>query len=247
MSRYYGLLDGLEAQKQEFDDQREVIVALIGGVGSDGSVHYGEVGSTDPAFQDSFGIGPGCEAPPPMGSSDPVQAVPPVRELALVNRYTEGNAFSVCESDYSPALDAIANRIAEQIRPACYGECAEDLDPNTPILEPECTVEESSPGDDPQPIEECLREGDAYPIDPITGGYTMPSDAVNACFAMRVDATQSTPSTADDMSFECIDGNYNLEFVIERRPGFPAAGGTTVSATCSIADSPDSTCPGIGG
>jgi hypothetical protein len=247
MSRYFGLLDGLEAQKQDYNANQELIVGLIGGVSVDGSVHYGSVGGTDPEYQNNFGIGPGCTAPPPMGSTDPVTAVPPVRERDLVNRYSEGNMFSICESDYSPALEQLANDIADHLRPACYSRCAQDLDPNTATLEPECTVEEQQPGNNEiVVVDECMREGGAYTIDLLTGGYTMPSDNVNVCHAMRIDATQSTPSTADDMSSECSDLNYNLEFVIERRPGFPAAGGTSITATCLLADSPDDTCPGIG-
>jgi hypothetical protein len=247
MSRYYGLLDGLEAQKQDFNANQEIIVGLIGGVDSQGTVHYASVAQTDPEYENNFGIGPGCMAPPPVGSTDPITAVPPVRERALVDRYSEGNMFSICESDYSPALEQIASRIADQIRPACYANCAQDTNPNTATLEPECTVEEQSPGNPATVIDECLREGDTYAIDPLTGGYTMPSDAVNVCHAMRIDASQSTPSMSDDMSLECIDGNYNLEFAIERRPGFPAAAGTTIAADCLLADSPDVTCPGIGG
>jgi hypothetical protein len=248
MSRYYGLLDGLELQKQTYSASQEVIVGLIGGVDSQGATHYASVANTDPEYENNFGIGPGCTAPPHPGQTDPVTAVPPVRIKALVNRYSEGNMYSVCDDDYSPALEAIANRIADQIGPACYGSCAQDLDPNTASLEPDCTVEQNVPGDDDiAVIDECSREGDAYIIDPLTGGYTMPSDSVNVCHAMRVDATQDTASTADDLSSECIDGNYNLEFVIERRPGFPAAGGTSISATCLLADAPDVTCPGIGG
>jgi hypothetical protein len=248
MGRYYGLLDGLEMQKQSYSPSQEVIVGLIGGVDSQGATNYASVANTDPEYENSFGIGPGCTAPPPAGQTEPVTAVPPVRIKALVNRYSEGNMYSVCEDDYSPALAAIANRIADQIGPACYGSCARDLDPNTATLEPECTVEADIPGnDDIEVIDECAREGDAYIIDPLTGGYTMPSDSVNVCHAMRVDATQGTASTADDLSSECIDGNYNLEFVIERRPGFPAAGGTSIAATCLLADAPDVTCPGIGG
>ena len=159
MSRYYGLLDGLEQQKQEFNANQEIIVGLIGGVAQDGSLQYGEVGSTDPEYQDSFGIGPGCTAPAPMGSTDPVTAVPPVRERDLVNRYSEGNMFSICEDDYSPALEEIARSIQSQIQPACYPRCVKDSDEATPIVEPECTVEESVPGSDDSVRPRRVRDG----------------------------------------------------------------------------------------
>jgi hypothetical protein len=247
MSRYYGLLDGLELQKQDFNANQEVIVALIGGVDASGNVVYADASATDPEFQASYGIGPGCSAP--SDGPEPVKAVPPVRIRDLVNRYTEGNMFSICNDDYSEALDAIAARIRDQIEPACYTKCAEDTDPATAFLEPECVVEESLPGvEDSVPVLECQRDpSGAYVIDPSTNDHAMPSADVNVCYALLTDATSSTPSTADDMSPECIGYNYNLEFELVRRTGFPAAGGTSIFAGCSLADFPDVSCPGIGG
>jgi hypothetical protein len=249
MSRYNGLLDGLEVQKQDFNAQQEIIVALIGGVDSQGQTFYSSVENTDPDYENSFGIGPGCEAPPPMGSSEPVQAVPPVRIKALVNRYSEGSMFSICENDYSPALEEIAERIRDQIQPACYTKCVKDTDASTLLVDPECTVEESRPGeDDSDRIEECATNASGdYIIDMTTNDYAMPDDQTNVCYALLTDDMMATASAADDMSPECTDASYNLEFKISRRPGFPAAGGTSISATCSLADFPDLTCPGIGG
>jgi hypothetical protein len=249
MSRYYGLLDGLEVQKQEFNAQQEIIVGLIGGVDAQGDAHYSSVAGTDPVYENSFGIGPGCTAPPPMGSTDPVQAVPPVREKELVNRYSEGNMFSICSSDYSPALEEIANRIRDQIQPACYTKCVKDTDASTTVVDPECTVEESRPGeDDSERIEECATDASGnYIIDQATDDYAMPAGDINVCYALLTDDMMSTASIEDDMSDDCTALNFNLEFKISRRPGFPAAGGTSISATCSLADFPDVDCPGIGG
>ena len=247
MSRYFGLLDGIEEQKKNYNEAQEIIVALIGGVDNQGNTFYGDVDSTDPEFQNNFGIGPGCTAPPPMGQTEPVTAVPPVRLKALVNRYTEGNMFSICNDDYSAALEAIANKIREQIQPACYSQCVKDTDASTMVVDPECTVEENPPGDAPTvSIQECLKDATgAYVIDGTTNDYSMPADNVNVCYALLTDDMSLTESTYDDMSPECTDKNYNLEFKIARRPGFPAAGGTSISATCSLADFEDVTCPGI--
>lgn len=248
MNRYNGLLDGLEVQKQDFNAQQEIIVALIGGVNNQGDVFYQSVANTDPTYENNFGIGPGCTAPPPMGSTEPVTAVPPVRIKALVDRFSEGNLFSICEDDYSPALEEIANRIRDQIQPACYTKCVKDTDASTVVVDPECTVEETRPGqDDTERIEECATDAaGAYIIDGSTGDPAMPADNINVCYALLTDDAMATPSPDDDMSPECSDQNFNLEFQISRRPGFPAAGGTSISATCSLADFPDVTCPGIG-
>ncbi len=247
MSRYYELLDTIEAIKQEFDSQQEVIVALIGGVDASGNAVYADASATDPEFQNDFGIGPGCSAP--SVGPEPVEAVPPVRIRDLVNRYTEGNMFSICSDDYSEALEAIAEGIRDQIQPACYTQCVLDTDPATPLVDPVCTVEENPPGSDNEVVlPECQRDASgAYVIDPSTNDHAMPGADVNACYALLVDAANATPSTADDMSPECIDYNYNLEFAIARRPGFPAPIATVTSASCLLADFPDVTCPGIGG
>jgi hypothetical protein len=243
MSRYIGLVRGLEEEKQVLNASQEVIMALIGGVRSDGQVFYSDVDNTDPVFQNDFGIGPGCVSP--VGG----EAVPPVRLRDLVNEFSPGNMFSICDEDYRPALEAIANRIREQITPACYTKCVKDTDAATEIVDPECTVEEKLPGqsEDATRIQECARDANGYIIDPESNDYAMPADDVNVCYAALVDPGGLTPTPTDDMSEQCIDGNFNLEFKIARRPGFPAPGGTSISATCSLADFPEVSCPGIGG
>ncbi|HLT37294.1 MAG TPA: hypothetical protein VK034_13465, partial [Enhygromyxa sp.] len=249
MSRYIGLVQGIELEKQEINAQQEVIVALIGGVSNTGDTFYADVDNTDPAFQQSFGIGPGCTAPNPLNPDEPVTAVPPVRLRDMTNAFTPGNMFSICESNYAPALEAIAKRIEDQIQPACYTKCVKDTDAATEELDPECTVEENPPGNGSEDIiriQECLRDANGYVIDPNTGDYSMPADNINVCYALLTDDTQSG-SPADDMSDTCIEKNFNLEFKIARRPGYPAEGGTSISATCSLADFPEVTCPGIGG
>jgi hypothetical protein len=246
MSRYIGRLQGLEQQKQDFNVDQEVIVALIGGVGSAGDVFYADVTNTDPAFQDGYGIGPGCTATNPL-DANPLMAVPPVRERVLTETFTADGMYSICEDDFSPALEAIATRITDQIRPACYTKCAADTNSNTPELEPECTIEENRPGEDSVVLEECLRDGNGYVIDPVLNDYSMPSDSVNVCYALRTDSTFLTASPADDLSQECLELNFNLELEIARRPGFPAPSGTAITGDCLLADDAQVTCPGIGG
>jgi len=248
MSRYIGFLNGLEHNKWTFDASQKIIVALIGGVTSQGAVWYGD-SLTDSDFQNDFGIGPGCVADNPIDPETPITAVPPVRLREMVETFSPGNMFSICESDYSPALDEIARRIKDQIQPACYAQCVADTDAATDIVEPDCVVQEHPPSTDPSVvIDECAKDpSGAYVIDPDTDDYAMPADDVNVCYAMRVDNSGQTPSTGDDMSIQCVDGNFNLEFAFARRPGFPAPSGAVISATCSLAEFPELTCPGIGG
>lgn len=247
MSRYVGFLQGIEDQKKEINDTQELIVALIGGV-TDSGIFYSDIGSVDPKYQSDFGIGPGCEAPPPPGQTEGIRAVPPVRMRDLTNAFTPDNMFSICDESYSDALLAIANIIKSQIQPACYSECVKDTDASTDIVEPECTVEEKAPGTDgTASLQECRRDANGYVTDPETGDYAMPGADINVCYAALTDSSDLSASTLDDMSPECKTLNYNLEFKIIRRPGFPAIGGTSISATCSLADFPDLSCPGIGG
>lgn len=239
MSRYLNRIQGIENSKKELNPDQEVIVALIGGVANDGNVFYADVGNTDPAFQESFGIGPGCTAA--MG----VSAVPPVRLRDFTETFTPGNMFSVCSPDYTPALQAIADKIKDQIQPACYSQCVKDTDESTEIIDPECTVEQKAPGVDTERLEECKRNADgSYAIE--DDDYVMPSDDVNVCYALFADQGGQTGDPNDDMSPECTDLNYNLEFWIARRSGFPAPGGTAISATCSLSDFPQVDCPNIG-
>ncbi len=241
LSRYLDLVQGLENAKKDLNPNQDVIVALIAGVGSDGSIVYADVDDTDQFFQDSFGIGPGCTSL--AGGT----AVPPVRMRDFTEAFTTANMFSICEPDYTPALAAIADQLRDQIRPACYAQCVRDTLPMTAILDPLCTLEQSQPGLDAVPILECRRNIDgSYAIDPMTEDYTMPSEQANVCYALLVDSNDLSADPNDDMSPGCADLHFNLEFEIARRPGFPAAGGTAISAECSLSDFPNVDCPNLG-
>lgn len=99
----------------DLGDPDEVRVFGIVGVRSDGSIQYADVDATDPEYQNVFGIGPGCTAPPPLGSSEPVTAVPPGRILTVIEQLgpeTGQTAFSICEDDFAGALAAIGDAIA---------------------------------------------------------------------------------------------------------------------------------------
>jgi hypothetical protein len=115
MSRYLGELAGLTSEKQELQFDREIVLGLIGGVETDGSLTYADVDATDPEFQDSFGIGPGCTAPNPLDPNEPVEAVPPVRMRDAVEMGGVGGLYSVCDADYSAALADVATNILAEI------------------------------------------------------------------------------------------------------------------------------------
>ncbi len=233
LSRYNDLLQGFENSKKMLNPDQEVIVAVIGGVPDGYYLGQGDIiyaDSPDPIFQGDFGIGPGCTS----GGSQ--TAVPPVRMREWAENFGDKNLYSVCSADYTPALEEIANRIASQIRPACYKDCVKDVDPATDGLQADCFVEEEVPGAPKLQVKECKLVG---------GVYEMPSAGDNVCFYTLSDQTQSG-DPLDDMSDECIDEGWNLEFKILRREGFPAAGGTSMTATCQLSETPTVDCPGLG-
>jgi hypothetical protein len=244
LDRYVALFDDLMVDKRALDPTQRPIIGIVGGTNANGELTFADVGDTDPEFQETFGIGPGCTA----YSGDPnrpIRATPPVRLAAVQEAITPGNIFSVCEADWTPVIEVIAPRLKDLIRPACFTHCVLDTDPGTSTLEPDCIVEQHLPDADlPEHIPECARDDQGYLIDLETNDYRLPADA-DVCYARLTDDAQQSPSTADDMSPECTDQGFNLEFKISRRPGHPALGGTRVTATCSLSDSPSLTCPNL--
>jgi hypothetical protein len=223
VSRYTEMLQELEDDKKKIDPTREVLVSLIGGVDSDGSVTYQQA-LDDPQFQADFGIGPGCE-------SEAGRAVPPVRMREFAEAFKVGdtqNMFSICDSDYSQALDAIAKEIARQVEPACMPACVADSDPTTPeTLDPTCSVTQNVPRGDGEfdeiTLPACLADG-ALP------------EGADACYETRV---------GDAMHMDCIEAGFNLEFVIVRRDGVAVPAGTGVSAKCELSQSKAVDCPDL--
>ena len=96
VSRYIEQLQAIENDKKLEDPEQEVLVSLVAGAGSDGTIVYQD--STDATFQDEFGIGPGC-------SSADGAAAPPLRlrELADALAIDGGqNIFSVWRQRLQP-------------------------------------------------------------------------------------------------------------------------------------------------
>jgi hypothetical protein len=221
MSRYVDIVQELEDNKQIITPDQEVLVALIGGVNADGTVTY-QPSLMDMQFQNDFGIGPGC-------SSAAGRAVPPVRIKEFAEAFQVGdtnNMFSICSADYSPALEAIALAIADQVKPACMPACVADADPTTPeVLDPSCNLVQSAPRGDGSfeetTIPECIN------------GTDVPEGA-DVCYQGLV---------GDAMDEFCIDSGFNLQFQLFRREGVPAPGGTSVNATCQLSQNKRIDCP----
>ena len=244
ISRYTDQLDTIETAKRQFDAGAEVLVAVIGGVpttygAGNTDIPYtglgGDPDTPEQEFFDNFGIDRGCVSA--VGGD----AVPPVRLREFADHFRVGddpNIFSICDPDYSPALKAIADKIRDQIKPACMPECIKDTDTTTERLDFDCTLkQENIAAGTSEDIPVCDKSGNTY---------VPPGDA-KVCYIGLVDPTGDvTPDNPDDnLSQECIDDGWNLEFKVFRDG--PAPVGTTVSAVCQLSDLPEIECPGLGG
>lgn len=229
VSRYTSLLQEFEDARKARNPNAEVLVAVISGVPAgysrgEADISYQDGG--DAIFQDDYGIGPGC-------STAAGEAIAPVRLKEFAEAFEvdgERNLYSVCNSDYTPALEKIAELVAEQLEPACFPACAADTDPATDKLDPLCTVTVNIPdgsgGSTPQILPKCDVNDSAQAWD-----YPPGEDA---CYRLL---------TGSDMDEQCIDQGRNLEFVIERRT--PAPVGATVDAACTLSEQRDLDCPNI--
>ncbi len=239
LSKYTAFVQQLEDDKKDLNPGQEVLVSAIAGVPENypmiRQLTYAEgADATNPdSFQAKFGIGQGC-------SSSVAEAVPPVRlkefaETFLVSE-DENNLFSVCSTDYSPALEAIAESIRDQLRPACMPECVADTDPVAEGLQPQCVLTQTYRDDNGSQQEDNIPR--------CQNGGDIPEGA-DVCFVNLVDKDGSTDTPDDDMQQACIDENWNLEFRVIRAEGKPAPGGAQVSATCQLSQNSVMDCPGL--
>ncbi|WAS98789.1 vWA domain-containing protein [Nannocystis punicea] len=235
LSKYVNFVQNLETQKQMFDVNQEVLVALIAGVppGYEDGADIVYEDEPDPAENDLFGIGKGCTFTPMGGETQ--TAMPPVREREFAEAFQVGgdrNLFSICQDNYSAALEAIANKIRDQIKPACMTKCVKDIDPSDGVLQPNCQIFEDNTA--------AMTRNEILPCEEVAGEWIAPAGET-ACFAELIDPANETPSMIDNMSPECVEEGYNLEFLLIRTAAAPA--GTTISAACELSPNPGNDCP----
>ncbi|MFY0531076.1 hypothetical protein [Nannocystis pusilla] len=158
-----------------------------------------------------------------------------MREREFAEAFQVGgdrNLFSICQDDYSDALKAIANKIRDQIKPACMTKCVKDTDPSDPILQPNCQIFEDNAA--------AMTRKEIVPCDEVNGEWKAPAGEA-ACFVELIDPGDETPSEIDNLSPECVAEGYNLEFLLLRTSAAPA--GTTISAACELSPNPGNDCP----
>lgn len=240
-----------------------IIVALIAGVDPQGNANYSADLTT--AFGQKFGSGPGCagtvRVEDELDPNDPTQtvpgfletaqAVPPVRLRRFAEHFASDESdqymFSVCDADYSPALFGIAEEISRQIEPACLRGCALNTEPGAVVVVPSCQVTREY-HDQIETMRECKHDTEmiggveirVYDWDEASG-YQMPDDDADSCYAILVDdgpasgEAPHTDSPADDLDEKCYEQGFNVEFFVQRRPGFEAQPGEAIVASCTMA------------
>jgi hypothetical protein len=243
---YIDFVKTIEAAKKDIDENQRILVSMIAGVpvGYDKrstELIYQDALPSDfpnsPNYQDNFGIGPGCVLGDPLDPDS--TAVPPVREREFAEAFidakaNERNLYSICQEDYSGALQSIADKIRDQIKPACMPNCVRDTVPETDtVLEPNCQLYEENFDNTRTPIAKCTE---------VKGVWTAPA-GTTVCFATLTDKGTATPSKIDNMSMECIDKGFNLEFILVRSAAAPA--GTTISAACELSENKKRDCPDL--
>jgi len=231
LKRYFDIVDKLEQNKQKIDPNQQVLVAAISGVPEqypNVDIQYinGQGGAMQAGFVESFGIGPGCV-------SSVAEAVPPVRLRAFAEHYQTSsddvNLFSVCNTDYGPALQAIADKIRDQIRPACMPACVADSDPSTQnTLEPQCVLSKRYTLEDGDTITRSI---------PKCVNGALPNGE-HSCYIEL---------TGDEMDEQCIEEGWNLQFQLleETDPDIPPYLGSSVTATCQLSQNRGQDCPGL--
>ena len=234
VARYTDFVQQLETDKQMITPGQEVLVAMIAGVpqgyeAHGAGLHYAD--AVDAVEQAEFGIGAGCtyeDGDPftPLGT-----ARPPVREREFAESFEVSdsrNLYSICQESYVGVLDAIANTIKDQIKPACMTACVADTNLVTSELEPECTLMQEAPDPDTGSTIE-------LEIDACQAGGAL-SNVQDVCYETLV---------GDQLSEACQREGWNLEFRLNRRDGVPAPAGASVRATCQLSPNQKLDCPGL--
>jgi len=228
LSRYEEVLTEVSLAKQEAGGQGEVLVALLAGVplGYPQGEPLVYADSFDPMFTAEYGIGPSCGQGTETVHSPP--GIPPVRLREFAESFeTAGrNIFSICDDDYSIALQQIADAIGEVNTRACVNGCVSDGNASMSGLQPLCSLVEKQSIDDPGTVVARCTE--------TPEGWDFPSPAVNICYRPLTDRSNATLTTQDDMSAQCVTVGSNLELVVERREGAPVPAGASVEVGCDL-------------
>ncbi len=215
---FVALLEGIEAGKRarSGNEDLSVMVSVVAGVPSgypDVPVSYSE----QTPFAEDYGIDAGCQ-------SVYGDAVPPVRLLEFADAFAPDrgtNVSSVCAESYSPAFEALANRLLDSFEPACTDTCL------AAGVDHDCVFTQQVPDQGKQTVPTCDRDD---------GGSPRLPEGANVCVDVAL---------ADERAPACIEAGAPAEFRPLYRAGVPRVPGSTISATCSVSENEAQDCPWI--
>jgi hypothetical protein len=180
----------------------------------------------------------GTNLPPGIGVAEALKCVgpqwinelpgiPPVRlrEFAEAFEVGERNIFSICDDDYGIAMTQIAAAIGDINERACVSGCVVDQLPDSPGLQPDCTLTETFTDAPDRAVPPC---------DLADQGWEFPAPDVHACYLALTDTEAETLTKVDDMSPQCVTVGSNLEYVIARRKDVPVPTGTSIEVRCQL-------------
>ena len=181
----------------------------------------------------------------------------------------DGQTFSICNSDFSNALNQIAQSLATALasvsKPGCVQDPLIDLDPNTPnIIETDCQVHDRRPCDQPNVggcqstgytenlLPEC-RDGQGNILDPSSldpgpdlNNPLHPQAQINAVLATVNDASRPCWYVSYDNSALACGSAYRGQRISVLRPtGTVAPPGTIVAIQCLTCAPSEKSCPGV--
>ncbi len=94
----------------------------------------------NPRLMNDLQISPACSTPG-LGVADPG-----LRLKQFVDAFAPNSSVhSICNEDFTPALDAIGKLVADRVGSICVSLPLVDADPTTPELNPDCQVNDQSP------------------------------------------------------------------------------------------------------
>jgi hypothetical protein len=156
------------------------------------------------------------------------------------------NTFSVCNADFTIAMTAIANAIAQVLKPGCVQYPLLDTDPSTPGIQPECQALECIPCDSPgtgnclsngyedYARSECIDPTTGLPLDPTNPQTAKVPDSARPCWYLYYDPDPNTG---------CPNAYMNQEIAVLRKTGTTVPPGTMLSMKCLTCARADQTCP----
>jgi hypothetical protein len=160
---------------------------------------------------------------------------------------TKGQTFSICNSDFTNAMQQIANAIVQVLKPGCVDFPLIDTDATTPITEPECQVVDRTPCS-PAGVGNCLqtsvtetrmnecKDASGKNLDPSSPALATVSEGSRPCWYLSYDTNSVTG---------CPNSFKGQRITALRKTGQIAPPGTYLGMQCLTCARADQACPAL--